>query len=47
MANKLKANDPYFVFDRAPEEQAVLREEQPGLLQRLKAFISSRYAIMA
>lgn len=47
MARRLNSQEPYFVFDRQEEEQAVVREEKPSLLLRLKSFLSSRYAILA
>ncbi len=47
MARRLNNQEPYFVFDRQEEDQAVVREEKPGLLLRLRSFLSSRYAILA
>ncbi len=47
MARRLNSQEPYFIFDRQEEEQAVVREEKPSLLLRLKSFLSSRYAILA
>lgn len=47
MARGVKQGEPYFLFDRQEEDQAVIKEERPGLLHRLKTFISSRYALLS
>lgn len=39
--------EPLFLFDRSDAEQALIRDEQPRLRQRLLSFLRSRYAILA
>jgi penicillin-binding protein 2 len=42
----MKNPKPYYLFDRQEEEQALIRNERPRLVQRIRSFIVSRYAIM-
>ena len=45
MASELKP-EGFFMFDRQDRDQSVVREERPNLMQRLRQFISSRYALL-
>ncbi|MDW7656583.1 MAG: penicillin-binding transpeptidase domain-containing protein [Bacillota bacterium] len=47
MARGVKPGEPYFLFDRQEEDQAIVKEERPGFLHRLKSFVSSRYALLS
>ena len=46
MARRVKL-DPRFIFDRPDEDQAVVREERPGFIKRLRSFLQSRFALLA
>ncbi len=47
MARNVKKNELYYLFDHQEDEQALLAQERPNLAQRLKSFLSSRYALLA
>lgn len=47
MAGGLKKSDPWFLFDRQEEDAAVIKEERPGFLRRLRSFVTSRYALLS